>query len=36
MLADPVRPDADGFLSVPDLPGLGVDLDQDALRRYAA
>jgi L-alanine-DL-glutamate epimerase-like enolase superfamily enzyme len=35
MLADPVRPDADGFLSVPDLPGLGVDLDQDALRRYA-
>jgi D-galactarolactone cycloisomerase len=36
MLADPVRPDADGFLSVPDLPGLGVDLGQDALRRYAA
>ena len=36
MLAEPVRPDADGFLRVPDGPGLGIVLDEDALRRYAA
>ncbi len=36
MLAEPVRPDADGFLRVPAVPGLGIVLDEDALRRYAA
>ena len=32
MLAEPLRPDADGCLAVPDLPGLGAVLDEDALR----
>ncbi|MGH3115027.1 MAG: mandelate racemase/muconate lactonizing enzyme family protein, partial [Gaiellaceae bacterium] len=36
MLAEPLRPDGDGFLAVPDRPGLGVELDEEALRRYAA
>lgn len=35
MLAEPVRPDADGTLVVPDRPGLGVELDDDAIERYA-
>jgi D-galactarolactone cycloisomerase len=35
MLADPVRPGADGFLVVPDRPGLGLELDDDAVERYA-
>jgi D-galactarolactone cycloisomerase len=35
MLAEPVRPDADGFLAVPERPGLGVELDEEALRRLA-
>jgi D-galactarolactone cycloisomerase len=35
MLAEPIRPDADGYLSVPDRPGLGIELDPDAVERYA-
>lgn len=35
-LAEPIRPDADGVLRVPDGPGLGALLDETALRRYAA
>ena len=35
MLAEPVLPDADGFLTVPDRPGLGVELDEDAVERYS-
>jgi D-galactarolactone cycloisomerase len=31
MLAAPIRPDADGFLEVPDRPGLGIELSDDAL-----
>lgn len=34
MLAEPVRIDADGFVSVPDAPGLGVRLDEEAVTRY--
>jgi L-alanine-DL-glutamate epimerase-like enolase superfamily enzyme len=34
MLAEPLRPDADGFLTVPPLPGLGIVLDEDAVERY--
>jgi D-galactarolactone cycloisomerase len=34
MLAEPVLPDADGFLTVPDRPGLGVELDGDAVERF--
>jgi D-galactarolactone cycloisomerase len=36
MLAEPVRPGPDGVLRVPPAPGLGIVLDEAALRRYAA
>ena len=36
MLAEPVRPDAAGLLHVPPRAGLGVVLDDVAMRRYAA
>lgn len=35
-LLTPVRPDAEGVLRVPDAPGLGVELDETAIKRYAA
>jgi D-galactarolactone cycloisomerase len=34
MLAEPVTPDDEGWLAVPDRPGLGAELDEDALERY--
>jgi L-alanine-DL-glutamate epimerase-like enolase superfamily enzyme len=36
MLVEPIRPGADGILRVPTGPGLGVALDEAALRRFAA
>jgi L-alanine-DL-glutamate epimerase-like enolase superfamily enzyme len=36
MLAEPVRVDANGILRVPQRPGLGAELDEVALRRFAA
>lgn len=36
MLAEPVRPGPDGVLRVPARPGLGVDLDEASMKRYAA
>jgi L-alanine-DL-glutamate epimerase-like enolase superfamily enzyme len=36
MLAEPIRPDADGVLRVPTAAGLGITLDDVALARYAA
>ena len=36
MLAEPVRPGPDGILRVPTAPGLGIVLDEAAIRRYAA
>ncbi len=36
MLAEPIRPGPDGVLRVPPLPGLGIVLDDVAIRRYAA
>jgi L-alanine-DL-glutamate epimerase-like enolase superfamily enzyme len=36
MLAEPIRPDANGILHVPQQPGLGAVLDEVALRRFAA
>jgi D-galactarolactone cycloisomerase len=36
MLADPVRIDAGGVLHVPATPGLGIVLDERAIRRFAA
>jgi D-galactarolactone cycloisomerase len=35
MLAQPVQPDGDGCLAIPDRPGLGIELDEEALQRYA-
>jgi D-galactarolactone cycloisomerase len=34
MLAEPLRPDADGMLAVPAAPGLGIALDEDAVAHY--
>ena len=36
MLAEPVRPGPDGRLRVPAAPGIGITLDEAAVRRYAA
>jgi L-alanine-DL-glutamate epimerase-like enolase superfamily enzyme len=35
MLAEPVGIDADGMVRVPDSPGLGVALDEEAVAFYA-
>lgn len=35
-LAEPIRPDRDGVLRVRSVPGLGIALDEAAIRRYAA
>ncbi|MCI0638525.1 MAG: mandelate racemase/muconate lactonizing enzyme family protein [Gemmataceae bacterium] len=34
LITQPFRPDAEGFLHVPMTPGLGIDLNQDAVKRY--
>jgi L-alanine-DL-glutamate epimerase-like enolase superfamily enzyme len=34
MLAEPVSVDREGYLHVPDGPGLGADLDEEAIRRW--
>jgi len=36
MLREPIRPDRDGVLRVPQRPGIGVELDDVAMRRFAA
>jgi L-alanine-DL-glutamate epimerase-like enolase superfamily enzyme len=36
MLTEPIRPGPDGILRVPPTPGLGLVLDESALRRFAA
>jgi L-alanine-DL-glutamate epimerase-like enolase superfamily enzyme len=36
MLAEPIRPGPDGILRVPTAPGLGIVVDEAAVRRYAA
>ncbi len=33
IITEPFRPDAEGFLTVPDKPGLGIELNREALRR---
>jgi mandelate racemase len=35
VLARPIAP-RDGFVAAPDVPGTGIDWDEDAVRRYAA
>jgi D-galactarolactone cycloisomerase len=34
LITAPFRPDADGFLTLPDKPGLGIELNRDALKRF--
>jgi len=34
LIATPFRPDAEGFLTLPDKPGLGIELNRDALERF--
>jgi L-alanine-DL-glutamate epimerase-like enolase superfamily enzyme len=34
LITEPFKPDADGYLTVPDRPGLGIQLNPDALRRF--
>ncbi len=36
MLTEPVRIDGEGWLNVPDAPGLGVELDEEAVAHHAA
>lgn len=31
---NPPRPDSDGIIAVPTAPGLGIDIDEDAVRRF--
>ena len=34
LVTTPFRPDAEGYLTVPDKPGLGIQLNRDALKRF--
>jgi len=34
LVTKPFKPDAEGFLTVPDKPGLGIELNREALKRY--
>jgi len=34
MLAQPTQVDGEGYVNVPDLPGLGIELDEAAVRRF--
>ncbi len=34
LVAEPFRPDAEGYLTVPERPGLGIELNRDALAKY--
>jgi L-alanine-DL-glutamate epimerase-like enolase superfamily enzyme len=34
LITVPFRPDAEGFLTIPDAPGLGIELNRDALKRF--
>jgi L-alanine-DL-glutamate epimerase-like enolase superfamily enzyme len=34
LITEPFRPDAEGYLTVPEKPGLGIELNREALRRF--
>ena len=34
LVTNPFRPDAEGYLRLPDGPGLGIELDRDALKEF--
>jgi L-alanine-DL-glutamate epimerase-like enolase superfamily enzyme len=33
LITEPFRPDKEGYLSIPEKPGLGIELNRDALKR---
>jgi L-alanine-DL-glutamate epimerase-like enolase superfamily enzyme len=35
LITTPFRPDAEGYLHLPDGPGLGIELNRDAMKQYA-
>jgi L-alanine-DL-glutamate epimerase-like enolase superfamily enzyme len=35
LITKPLKPDAEGFLHLPEGPGLGIELDRDALKEFA-
>jgi L-alanine-DL-glutamate epimerase-like enolase superfamily enzyme len=35
LITEPFKPDAEGYLHIPTKPGLGIELNREALRRYA-
>jgi L-alanine-DL-glutamate epimerase-like enolase superfamily enzyme len=34
LVLNPFKPDADGLLTIPDKPGLGIELNRDTLKQY--
>ncbi len=34
IITEPFKPDADGYLRIPEKPGLGIELNREALKRY--
>ena len=34
LILEPLRPDAEGYLPIPDKPGLGVELNPEARKKY--
>ena len=34
LITEPFKPDAEGYLTIPEKPGLGIELNRDALKRY--
>ncbi len=34
IITEPFRPDAEGYLTIPDRPGLGIELNREALKRF--
>jgi L-alanine-DL-glutamate epimerase-like enolase superfamily enzyme len=34
LITEPLKPDAEGYLRVPDRPGLGIELNREALKRF--
>ena len=33
LIATPFKPDAEGFLRIPETPGLGIELNREAMKR---
>jgi L-alanine-DL-glutamate epimerase-like enolase superfamily enzyme len=36
LITQPFRPDAEGHLTTPEKPGLGIELNREALKRYGS